>query len=336
MPPSQGHGRFANYSNDELLQWKKILHGDDTPYYLLPLDLMEAIETKIPALLSSWHWDEDWQLAKNAADDKFIIGYWRGNPIKSDLLWFIPDKEYVLTQTPKSRSHEQEMLRKMFPAHQARHLNRLAYAGWLMTNKDYCKGAKFFVQHYQTFYRKYPRVASPRKTPIAISNFMKQWRLSEIPIPGLPLPMMPRFGADVIPESDVLRAPRSLCFLPDIAPIPKPTELLTQLQAIEGSVEHLAPWLQLIDPSNTSKGGIEKFARRFRLQHYWKILHRNWTMLYRKTPELQQIFAKYFAIGIESIKNDYAELRLDLPGKHLKDLDKKSRDEFLKLLNKKQ
>ena len=57
---------------------------------------------------------------------------------------------------------------------------------------------------------------------------------------------------------------------------------------------HLQEWHQIVQATNSAKNRIPRFARLFRLQHYWTVLHKRWgPRLDGRIEKLQFAFAAW-------------------------------------------
>ena len=76
------------------------------------------------------------------------------------------------------------------------------------------------------------------------------------------------------------------------------------LRIKNGSV-HLMEWFKIVQKSNTAKKVIPTYERWFRLQHYWRLLHRRYPQpLRRKKEALIQAFASYLGVSDATVKTD--------------------------------
>jgi hypothetical protein len=151
----------------------------------------------------------------------------------------------------------------------------------------------------------------------AFTDFFARWRLTGLAAPGLPVPLQPLM-AGVLPANIVrqLEDVGGIFFLPDTFPIPSRDELRWLLEdAIHGSdnPEHLAEWVQIVRASNLAKNKISMYARKFKVQHYWRILQqRHGNSLRRKTGKLEEVLAAFLQVKVGLMHQDLMSLRKSL------------------------
>jgi len=69
--------------------------------------------------------------------------------------------------------------------------------------------------------------------------------------------------------------------------------------------DHLRKWFQIIRPGNQAKNQLNRFARIFSLQHYWRLLHqRHRSAIKDAVGSLEFAFSKWFEVSEGSVHQD--------------------------------
>lgn len=133
-------------------------------------------------------------------------------------------------------------------------------------------------------------------------DFCSRWRLSQFAGPHLPVPVEPR-----IPNLLASQQAAPQFQIPDIIAIDGGglvREMITD-SLRQPRAEHLAEWMQIVEPDNQGRKSIHRFARLFELQHYSRALaHRHPDALARNKERLHLAFAAYFRTSIDTIRGD--------------------------------
>lgn len=194
------------------------------------------------------------------------------------------------------------------------------YLGWLLTNPQ-------FIEEHDDLYSEYAAILSkwgsePKRLPLSETlfgvvsgrdpyqdprwndfsqernDFYFRWRLTEMRGPYLPIPLGSHTNLTV-PVSYFLWSERmtGLYFLPDIVPMPSREEFRLSVNESRRRIDdadQLREWKRIIAGDNQGKNQIDRFARVFKLQHYWRILgDRHETALRKSTSKLEAAFASY-------------------------------------------
>ena len=145
-------------------------------------------------------------------------------------------------------------------------------------------------------------------------EFCLRWRLSQLAGPYLPVPVEPR-----IPNLLASQQAAPQFQIPDIIAInggglvrEMITDSLRQPRA-----EHLAEWMQIVEPDNQGRKTIHRFARLFELQHYSRALaQRHPNALAGEKEKLRLAFAKFFSASDDTIRSDLHLLKKRLGRDH--------------------
>jgi len=79
--------------------------------------------------------------------------------------------------------------------------------------------------------------------------------------------------------------------------------------------QHLDEWLHIIRATNPARTQMDRFARLFEIQHYWRILHaRHEAALNGNTGKIEAALGQVFDISTETIHADLIKIRDRLGG----------------------
>ena len=82
------------------------------------------------------------------------------------------------------------------------------------------------------------------------------------------------------------------------------------------SASHLDEWKGLVRSESKEKKRVDRYARQFRLQHYWRVVRQRYPkQTYKKKSQLTAIFADYFQVSEAMIRRDSQamDILLDQP-----------------------
>ena len=230
-----------------------------------------------------------------------------------------------------------ESLRKIgskYPIKAAEELNAIAephfrtaqaYCGWMLQQETYWRDLKSVIGLFgeclagellpqQVFSR--PKgaklVEEPHSSTLAFRAFCEKWRLQGMATLDLPIVISPQLTPDTIYSPNSY--PGSVTpFLPDIFPVdakgPKALALENARMRIEAP--HLEEWKSLISISSREKKRIDRYARQFNLQHYWRVLLQRYPkQLHRRKSVIEEAFGNYFSVTSRVISRDSQELAI--------------------------
>lgn len=196
------------------------------------------------------------------------------------------------------------------------------YVGWLLTNP-------VFVREHDDLFTRHRRRIRQNGIPQPIMTsgkpgecfrkcrngvgwinevrtFCQRWRLQSLAGPNLPCPLAPQIPC-IRPDVPTIMG-STAALIPDTFPVSGTGAVAEAMQdGAHGGAkpEHLADWLHIIAKDNTAKNAIGRFARLFRLQHFWRVLHnRHSAVLQRRSGRLIMAFADYLNVSDESIRKD--------------------------------
>ena len=138
------------------------------------------------------------------------------------------------------------------------------------------------------------------------STFFDRWRLQGMAAPYLPEPLsarLPVIGLALV--TNQMLAGGRVFYLPDILPVLGNNDLRLILEDILRSrtaPEHLAGWMRIVRASNSAKNQMVALARRFQLDHFWRVLHlRHAAALDRQIQRLEYAFAAFLGVNVSSV-----------------------------------
>jgi hypothetical protein len=315
-------------------------------YYTLPVDLLNKVVAEIgPGRFEPDMIDMEVTLAKPCGDHSRFVGYWQGSWVFYDGLRF--RRTRLLSERDKLLMwpHLQDLLRPM-------HLYDLdwdypvlrrdyrSYAGWLLTNKDFLDEHDGLISRNVEAIRRWGTEHDHMPAAQVIysnekmnpendqewidfaaerNEFLLRWRLAGLEGPYLPVPLEPLMNGRI--PSDVLSRlleVGNVYFVPDIVPLASRDELresMDEARRRRSQAEHLAEWFKIIRPDNSARNQLERFARIFELQHYWRILFdRHRKALKGGVGKLEIAFAHWFGVSTETIHQDLINIRRRLGG----------------------
>ncbi len=311
---------------DRLHPWIK-----QKTFYALPVGLWKAVIKELgSSRFNADHIALELRLSEICEDHTVQVGFRDGQPILFNRLrtspLSFPKPDYGDWRT-KSDSDWKACLRELNV--RADYFSSIirGYLGWLLTNS-------LFLDEHDRLWEgaseeligaSIPRIIEARQSgrdlpdgwqlqpgstngvAAQFRDFCSRWRLSQLAGPYLPVPVEPRFPNQLAPQQ---AAPQFQ--IPDIIAIDGSglvremiTDTLRQPRA-----EHLAEWMQIVEPDNQGRKTIHRFARLFELQHYSRALaQRHPDALARNKERLHLAFASYFRTSIDTIRGDLRFLK---------------------------
>jgi hypothetical protein len=210
-----------------------------------------------------------------------------------------------------------------------------AYAGWLLTNAEFLAEHVRLIEDHRaeiaaagfpfltrdmygssTSSTDESKLASDKQVDVW-DQFYLRWRIMGFEAPYLPLPLQPQLPVQAEVRAAALADQVGcLFFCPDIYPIPSGEELRKILEDAMRQIfgtDHLKEWKKLINVHNFAKTGIGKFARRFDVQHFARIIQQRFpTVLNRRRKGLDEALSLYLDVPEATIRGDIAELNRTL------------------------
>ena len=212
---------------------------------------------------------------------------------------------------------------------------RRGYAGWLMMNQQFLDEHDMLLANHVDAVKRWGTptleidagAASDTDSPQSdmspqgagkefftdCRRFLLRWCLQGLAAPYLPVPLPPLLAGVQPKVAMQLMEAGGVFFLPITMPVPSRDELRSALDdALHGGdqPEHLEEWLHIIRSENPAKNSMDKFARRFEVQHYWRILHsRHASALKGNLGKVEEVLAEEFGLKRSTISGDIREIR---------------------------
>lgn len=202
------------------------------------------------------------------------------------------------------------------------HGPRRGYLGWLLTNPAFVQEHDRLLQQHGPSLEVHgfpqPRGSSARIPEHALGNevdwvhdcrqFYARWRLQSLVLPDLPLPLPFQLPAMEDPATVSPQEGVATMSVPDIYAVRGRgliEETLEDALRGRGAPCHLQGWFEIVQQSSTMANVLPMYDRWFRLQHYWRLLHRRYpAALRRKKRALIYAFACFLEVSIDTLKAD--------------------------------
>lgn len=305
--------------------------------YILPDGLFAAVVSTIGVKLPRTATGRDEAALDEAVGSPFVIGYWRRMPLRYQFLTAKLSQGAVETNGYSDQNTTTFVrpfqLRHLYSCWHQLHVFQ-GYLGWLLTNPQFIQEHDALLEQHLTSFRRWgvhrdrtnatPSMAAQlfgqqqdypgsdpawREFESMKEAFCFRWRLAGLAGPDLPLPIGAQVDQDV-PITYFVRGieQTGLFLLPDILPIPSRDQIRKSIDDARRSTNgsnHLAGWFKIIRLGNQAKNQIDRFARVFIVQHYWRTLKsRHAEALSRNTGKLELAFAQWLEVSEETIHQD--------------------------------
>ena len=292
-------------------------------YRLLPLALIRSLQREVSSeIRDAERLEIDASLAAYAEHHPGLVGYCNGRPIiyphlastvadssASDAAGILvdfseEDVRSVGLDPRQLRQHLPESLETL--STQRRVLQ--ARCGWLMTNLTY-------LEEEAAIRGQIP--IRPTQTepvpPEQVRQHLGRWSLVDLVAPGLPIPpglqMMPVTRSSMVPPH--LQGRTVQITLPYFHPLPSGDEVRAWIDRANPLPQaHEAEWRQLTDSGNSGKKSLDRFARYFRVQHYWRVLHTRYpdAMTKASLTSIRHCLADYLDLTPETLRRDLRDI----------------------------
>lgn len=274
--------------------------------------------------------DMEIELSRLAGGDGTIVGYWDDLPIECNLLQPTLLRQETLEQLGYLSAEQMTEILRDFNERQESFVQiACGYAGWLTTNPEFVQELNELVSQYECQIRWWGTamvgLPIPSSQPAGLFNptsevcwqeydaavveFCVRWRLRGLAGPRIPVPMMPMVSRR-IPLTMIAQFERAggMIHWPDTYPVfsrDELRELLVEVLQSSESTEHLAGWRRIIAVTNRAKNQIATLARRFRLQHYWRLLRERYPQAFRRRlNRVERAFGEFFGVEERTICDD--------------------------------
>jgi len=269
------------------------------------------------------------KLAAFSGDHCYRVGIWRNWPIdfvlmdrtplrREDLIELgLPEAEADLTaNTANKRSSSFNEIGS-------------AYCGWLMTNPVFLGEMDVLLEklgeqmlRWGTFMVGLPISNSMepgqfnptseegwQEYDAAVLEFCVRWRLQGLAGPRIPVPMRPMIsGQFPITILNQLMRAGGVFNWPDTFPLfarDVLRDLIADALRPSSDSQHLEGWHKIIDVKNKAKNQFPALERRFRFQHFWRLLRQRHPGIFnRRTARVERAFAAFFGVTESSMHAD--------------------------------
>lgn len=297
---------------DELLK-------DGRLYFCIPVVLWDEVLKEVgQSRFSDCDTEREKDVAAAVGHPDRFVGVWKGASIPYRYLHphrpliLTKHAEIVLGKTTSELASLEEVGTRNLSTFE---IPTRAYLGWLLSNPTFINehnqlteefahelGSHGFPQPLQGSNARFQTAGSSSSWVARFRDFYDCWRLQSLAAPYLPAPLEP-----LVPDYRRYHSGTVSASIPDIAPVPGrgPIDEVLETSAHHRPPEHLEEWFAIIAKENSAKNMFASYERRFRLQHYWRLLHSRYRVaLHRKKVALIQAFATYFEVSTDSVKGD--------------------------------
>ena len=219
----------------------------------------------------------------------------------------------------------------------ALHQGTLGYCGWLLVNAQFVKEHDQFFTRWRAQVLKYglpirgplpqgiekwiDSIEAPNAETIKYAQgygqLLDRWELADLRAPYLPEPREIQVPVLLPHQANHLtRGGGQLIYLPSNVPVPDrdtARDMMAGAVGAQAAPAHLQEWRKIVHATNTAKNRIPHYARLFRLQHYWLVLHKRWDKhLKRRNEKLQIAFAAWLMPNDDNPEKGLDTIRKDL------------------------
>jgi hypothetical protein len=299
--------------------------------YSLPLLLLRALEEEqVHSNLDANDWLREKHFSKEC-EEAGCVGEWNGQAIRYALLRPPPTVNVLFDAIPqewrkdlawersgwaeiaKQRDYVSEKIDK-----QAREvwLQRAAYAGWLVTNKEFIDEHDAFFARHAAPLRTYglpildgtsaatsalrarePARGKVAKFVTAYTQFLSRWGLSRMAAPYLAEPFAPEQTlrpGEPAPPSIKRRAGSTKVLDLNYLKLLSPQQREKWLRLHTDSPDHLRGWSKIVDTASSRRVQLERYARLLQLRHYWFVINQCFGIhLAGKKHKMTSAFARF-------------------------------------------
>jgi hypothetical protein len=324
----------ANPTTNNLVVPTRFIHHpfvENSYFFTLPGPLLDHLSREVAFDKHTLEFERT--LSDICGDHSTICGFWNGRALGYDLLrapkrWRPLVEDAAAVGWNISQDQLDETMELLEERSDSFRQTARAYTGWLISNQKFLDEQKTLLTQWSSEVRQeaqrrlgsvfldgsvLPDDAATTdeewsRCRNAFEAFYARWRLADLAAPFLPVPLRPLMSGNipisVMPQ--VNRANGAFCY-PDTFPV--------KMRAIRGVVEdalhgsdspaHLQQWMNLVSGENTAKKSLQRFARLFEVQHYWRILHqRHEKSIERRLGKVKFALAEFLGVSFDSIHRD--------------------------------
>ncbi|MDB5348490.1 MAG: hypothetical protein JWP89_6867 [Schlesneria sp.] len=325
---------LAEYDVDQFyvpLSWNHAAVLDGGTCYIVPPRLMTLVIERVGSgRFSTLALEREAELGQAAGSKWGNVAIHKGRYVQHYDLDYSNPLDTEATQDFGNRAQARLLARTSNARLQTVDVVRRGYLGWLLTRRAFLDEHDLLLTRHRTPIQQHgfpqPLRSSSDGLDISVAEtaewvadchrFYSRWRLQSLAHPYLPYPLpfeiptvQPAAAED---DSGILKAS-----IPDIYTTPGRGPFHEMIEdAIRGTTapENLHEWLAIVRSGNLGKKVIPMYERWFRLQHYWRLLHRRFPEpLRRKKTRLIEAFATFLNVNTDTIKLDLRKIE-DLLG----------------------
>lgn len=308
-------------------------------FYTLPAGLWDALTRA----LGEQQFDSELLRMERAfselcGDHSMNVGVWEGRWVNYSGLRPLPAAS-VSDEEARAAGRDPIAVNNALRIHQESNAPAIyrfqgGYAGWLLTNQQFLNEHDVLLAEHAAVVRRWGthhagfvppgQLLLPGTNPAddpqwpefnsACEAFFTRWRLLRLAGPYLPVPL-PVLLAGSFPwtVTEQLMRAGGVFYLPDTMPVPSRDQLRGMLECAlhRGErPEHLEEWLTLVRGSNPARNPLDRFARLFQVQHFWRILHeRHRASLQNRLVHAEGAMAEFSGVSAETMRTDFREIR---------------------------
>lgn len=301
-------------------------------FYTIPPQLLQKVfEGEVGEALEFDRdlYDLECKLSVVSGDHCYRVGFWQNWPIKSVLMGQPSLCREDLTELGVSET-EAELTVKAANKHSSS-FDEIggAYSGWLMTNTVFLDEMDVLLEKFGEQMLRWgtslvglpilssiePGQLNPtseegwQEYDAAVLEFCVRWRLQGLAGPRLPIPMKPMISGQ-FPITIVKQLMRAggVFNWPDTFPLfarDVLRDMIADALRPSSDTQHLEGWHKIIDVRNKAKNQFASLERRFRFQHFWRLLRQRHPSIFsRRTARVERAFAEFFGVTESSMHAD--------------------------------
>lgn len=309
--------------------WNHASALDEGTYYIIPQKLMTLVIRHVGReRFSSSDLERESELGRAAGNRWGNVAIRNGGFVEfPDLEDFMPVEIDPAAAEVLGKNREQARQLARTATSRLRLVSgaRRGYLGWLLTRSQFLDEHDALLSRCGTQIQQlgFPHPARLGEPVPNTSNsvqtdwvddlrrFYARWRLQSMVLPYLPRPLSYEIPSIQVPACEKDAGILNVS-IPDIYSTPGRGPFNEMIEdALRGTArpENLNEWLRIVQSGNMGKKVIPMYERWFRLQHYWRLLHRRYPdPLRRKKSALIEAFAMFFDVSIDAVKSDVQKI----------------------------
>lgn len=301
-------------------------------FYSIPRQLLERVfEGEVGENLEFDQNLYELELSMSAVsgDHSFQIGHWNGQPVLFALMDKPPWRQRDLMETGLSKAKAASTAKLMNERLSTFSEISGAYCGWLMTNRVFLEEMNGLLRDFGDRMLRWgtsmvglpisksmlPGQFNPtgeegwQEYDTAVLEFCVRWRLQGLAGPRIPVPMKPMISGQfpITIVNQLMRA-GGVFNWPDTFPLFAKDvlrDLIADALQPSSDTQHLEGWHKIIDVRNKAKNQFPSLERRFRLQHFWRLLRQRHPGIFnRRAARIERAFAAFFGVTESSMHAD--------------------------------